>query len=104
MPSGYSIVITRPCTDAPNRYIAESSFGRGLDMEAACTLAKSISGSKCSESLGVARFDYRDWTIILYRSGRVDLRKVRDEADARAAMAELERMFAGAFEEEKIDK
>jgi ArsR family metal-binding transcriptional regulator len=90
-------VITRPCTDAPNRYIAESSFGHGLDMQAVCVLTRSIPGAKCSESLGVAKFDHGDWTIILYRSGRVDLRKVRDEADARTAMAGLERMFAGAF-------
>jgi ArsR family metal-binding transcriptional regulator len=99
MSSGYSIVITRPCTDAPNRYIAESSFGRRLDMQATCVLTRNIQGSKCSESLGVAKFDYGEWTIILYESGRVDLRKVKDEADARAAMAELEHMFAGAFEE-----
>jgi ArsR family metal-binding transcriptional regulator len=99
MPSGYSIVITRPCTDAPNRYIAESSFGHKLDMPATCALTRSIPGSKCSESLGVAKFDYREWTIILYESGRVDLRKVKDEADARAAMTVLEHMFAGAFEE-----
>jgi len=99
MPSGYSIVITRPCTDAPNRYIAESSFGRRLDMSATCELARSIPGAKCSESLGVAKFDYGEWTIILYQSGRVDLRKIRDEADARAAMAELEHMFASAFAE-----
>ena len=100
MPSDYQIVITRPCTDAPNRFIAESSFGRRLNMPATCSAVKNIPGARCSESLGVARFDHRDWTIILYRSGRVDLRKVRDEADARAALGDLERMLAGAFEPE----
>lgn len=100
MPSDYIVVITRPCVDTPNRFIAESSFGRRLDMPATCAKVRSISGAKCSESLGVARFDYGDWTIILYRSGRVDLRKIRDEADAKAAMGELERVLAGAFEAE----
>lgn len=98
MPSDYPIVITRPCTDAPKRYIAESSFGRRLDMQATCGKVKGIEGAKCSESLGVAKFDYNDRTIILYRSGRVDLRKVKDAADAQAAMEELEHMLAGAFE------
>lgn len=97
MPVDYAIVITRPCTDAPNRFIAESSFGRKLDMKAACERAKDIPGAKCSESLGVAKFDYKDWTFILYRSGRIDLRKIKDEADARKAMAEIEEMFNGAF-------
>jgi ArsR family metal-binding transcriptional regulator len=100
MPSDYPVVITRPCVDTPNRFIAESSFGRMLNMPAICTAVREIPGAKCSESLGVAKFDYKDWTIILYRSGRVDLRKIRDEADVRTAMSELERMLAGAFEPE----
>jgi ArsR family metal-binding transcriptional regulator len=94
-------VITRPCTDAPNRFIAESAFGRKLSMPAACEKVKVIPGSKCSESLGVAKFDYKDWTVIIYGSGRVDLRKVKDEADARMAMAELRSMLDGAFETER---
>ncbi|CAJ37490.1 hypothetical protein RCIX2403 [Methanocella arvoryzae MRE50] len=97
MPPDYPIVITRPCTDAPNRFIAESSFGRKLDMQAVCETSKAIPGAKCSESLGVAKFDYKDWTLILYRSGRVDLRKIKDEADARQAMGEIEALFSGCF-------
>lgn len=101
----YNIVITKPCTDAPGRFIAESTFGRKFNMDRLCTLVKAIDGAKdftdvkCSESLGVARFDFKDKTLILYRSGRIDLRKVADESDARAAMAELESVLAGAFEQ-----
>jgi len=97
MPAEYSIVITRPCTDAPNRFIAESTFGRKLDMHIVCEKTGTIPGAKCSESLGVAKFDYLEWTLILYRSGRVDLRKIANEADARKAMGELETMFEDAF-------
>ncbi len=100
MPSDYEIVITRPCTDVPGRFIAETAFGRRLDMDAVCALVGAIAGAKCSASLGVARFDHGGHTVILYRSGRVDLRKVRDTADAREAMGELERLLAGAFEQE----
>ena len=100
MPSDYSVVITRPCVDTPDRFIAESSLGRKLNMQATCATVRDIPGAKCSESLGVAKFDYKDWTIILYRSGRVDLRKIRDEADALTAMGEMEQMLAGAFEPE----
>lgn len=94
----YEIVITKPCTDAPGRFIAESSFGRKFDMGRLCALVKTIDGAKCSESLGVARLDFKGRTLILYRSGRIDLRKVVDERDARAAMAELESVLSGAFE------
>lgn len=97
MPADYSIVITRPCTDAPNRFIAESSFGRKLDMRAVCEKAKELPGAKCSDSLGVAKFDYKEWTLILYRSGRVDLRKIAGEEDARKAMGEIEALFSDCF-------
>lgn len=94
----YNIVITKPCTDAPGRFIAESSFGRKFRMDELCALAKSVDGAKCSESLGVARFDYKDKTLILYRSGRIDVRKVKDADDAQATMSELEALLRDAFE------
>jgi ArsR family metal-binding transcriptional regulator len=94
----YDIVITKPCTDAPGRFIAESSFGHKFSMDRLCSLIKAIEGAKCSESLGVAKFDFKDRTLILYRSGRIDLRKIKDADDARAAMEELEAMLRAAFE------
>lgn len=94
----YTIVITKPCTDAPGRFIAESAFGRRFDMARLCAYVRSVAGGKCSESLGVARFDFKDKTLILYKSGRIDLRKVAGEDDARAAMDELVAALAGAFE------
>lgn len=96
--SGYEVVITKPCTDAPGRFIAESTFGRKFNMGRLCELVKSVDGAKCSESLGVARFDFKDKTLIVYRSGRIDLRKVKDAEEARATMAELEALLRRAFE------
>ncbi|HUL61453.1 MAG TPA: hypothetical protein VLT35_00200 [Methanocella sp.] len=98
MPSDYQIAITRPCRDAPGRFTAESSYGRRLAMAAVCAAVKSFPEARCSESLGVAKFDFGEHTIILYRSGRIDLRRVKDVADAQELMATLERTLAGAFE------
>ncbi len=95
---GYEIVITKPCTDAPGRFIAESAFGRKFNMVRLCAIVKTVDGAKCSESLGVARLDYKDMTLILYRSGRIDLRKVKDAGEARAMMSELEALLSKAFE------
>jgi ArsR family metal-binding transcriptional regulator len=100
MPSDYLIAITRPCRDAPGRFTAESSYGRRLDMAAVCTAVKGFPEAKCSDSLGVAKFEFGEHTIILYRSGRIDLRRVKDVADALAIMREVERTLAGAFEPE----
>ena len=94
----YNIVITKPCTDAPGRFIAESKFGRKFAMDRLCALVKPIEGAKCSESLGVAKFDYKDRTIIIYRSGRIDFRKILDDKDACDIMVELEGLLSGAFE------
>jgi ArsR family metal-binding transcriptional regulator len=94
----YEVVITRPCTDAPGRFIAESAFGRKFNMDRLCALIKNFEGAKCSESLGIARFEYGDNSVILYRSGRIDLRKVKDAEEARATMAELEALLCRAFE------
>lgn len=94
----YEIAMTRPCTDAPGKYIAESSFGRKFAMSRLCDILKEIEGVKCSESLGVAKFDYNGRTLILYRSGRVDLRKIADKQDAGETMSELEAMLEDAFE------
>jgi ArsR family metal-binding transcriptional regulator len=101
----YEIVITRPCTDAPGRFIAESSFGRRFAMGRLCALAKAIDGAKgfsdlkCSESLGVAKFDYRGRTLILYKSGRIDLRRIVDADDALAVMHDIEERLKDAFEQ-----
>ena len=94
----YHIVITKPCTDAPKKFIAESSFGRKFRMDRLCGLLKTMDGARCSESLGVAKFDFKDKTLILYRSGRVDLRKIADRDEAQATMDELAAMLTEAFE------
>jgi ArsR family metal-binding transcriptional regulator len=94
----YNIVITKPCTDAPKKYIAESSFGRKFRMDMLCGLLKNVDGAKCSESLGVAKFDFKEKTLIIYRSGRVDLRKIADREEAQATMDELAAMLKEAFE------
>ncbi len=97
MSPDYQIAITRPCKDAPGRYTAESSYGRRLNMPALCELVKGFPEAKCSDSLGVAKFDYGEHTVILSRSGRIDLRRVRDAEHAREVMGKLEQVIRGAF-------
>lgn len=100
MTSDYQIAITRPCKDAPGKFTAESSYGRQLDMAAVCALVKGYPEAKCSESLGVTKFEYGEHSIILYRSGRIDLRRVRDAEHARRIMEELEGIIREAFKPE----
>lgn len=91
------VFITRPCTEAPGKYAAASSLDRKVDMDRLCVLIKDIKDGKCSASLGVAKFDWEDRTYIVYRSGRVDLRKVSNVEEAGKAMDALESLIGDAL-------
>ncbi len=93
------IRLARPCIDDPSRYIAESRFPQGFDMALLCAhLRKCVmSDLKCSESLGVARFELDDKQVMLYRNGRVDIRRTIDVADARLFLKKVEDIVACAF-------
>jgi ArsR family metal-binding transcriptional regulator len=94
----YDIIITKPCTDDPGKFIAESSFGKKFSMGMLCEKLRDKKNMKCSESLGVAKFDFDGATLIVYRSGRIDLRKISGVKEAGDIMARLEKALEDAFE------
>lgn len=93
------IRLARPCVDDPTRYIAESRFPQGFDMALLCAHLRKcgLTDLKCSESLGVARFELDDKQVMLYRNGRVDIRRTIDVDDARQFLKKLETIVACAF-------
>ena len=58
---------------------------------------------KCSERLGVARFELDGKTILLYRIGRIDIRRTTDIANARLVMEKIEKMVKSAFNDTACD-
>jgi len=46
-------------------------------------------GLKCSVKLGVARFELEDRSVMIYSSGRVDIRKILNTDEARAVMEKI---------------
>ncbi|ADI74659.1 conserved hypothetical protein [Methanohalobium evestigatum Z-7303] len=101
--SDYSIDLTQPCVDDPSKYIAQSRFVKKISMDILCQILQqylnfgSISQLSCSEKLGVARFDFMDKTIILYKSGKIDVRRTSGVEDARNTMKNVEDMISGSF-------
>jgi ArsR family metal-binding transcriptional regulator len=93
------IHIARPCIEDPKLFIAESNFGRGLDMEIVCTILTELAvpEMRCSTRLGVARFRLDDWQIMIYGKGRVDIRRVSNVDDASRAIDQVEKMLQNAF-------
>jgi len=93
------IRLARPCVDDPTRYIAESRFPQSFDMALLCAHLRkcAMSDLKCSESLGVARFELGDKQVMLYRNGRVDVRRTIDVDDARRLLKKIESIVSCAF-------
>ncbi len=93
------IRLSRPCVEDPSRYIAECHLGKKLDMEKLCeVLARAgVTELKCSTRLGVARFLLDGRSVMLYRSGRVDIRRIRNTGEAAVVLEEIVSLVKDAF-------
>lgn len=93
------IKLARPCIEDPARYVAEAALGRCLHIEKACFILRSLgfSGLKCSTSLGVARFELDGRAIMIYQSGRIDIRRVRDIKEASMIVEQVREIISSAF-------
>lgn len=85
------IHLSRPCIEDPSRYIAECHLGNRLDMEKLCEILRNTGAKelKCSIRLGVARFELEGRSVMLYQSGRVDIRRIRNTAEAQNVMEQV---------------
>ena len=93
------IRLSRPCVEDPTRYIAECHFGKKVAMEKLCDLLRKIDAKelKCSLKLGVARFELEGRSVMIYQSGRVDIRRIRTTDEARNVMVQLINMVKDAL-------
>lgn len=94
-----NIRLSRPCVEDPTRYIAECHFGKRLIMEKLCEVLRNIGAGelKCSVKLGVARFELEGRSVMIYQSGRVDIRRIRSIDEAGRVMEQIRRMVKDAF-------
>ncbi len=52
---------------------------------------------KCSIKLGVARFELEGRSVMLYQSGRVDIRRISNVSEAQGVMEQITPMLKEAF-------
>ncbi len=52
---------------------------------------------KCSVRLGVARFELEGRSVMLYRSGRVDIRRIQNTGEARNVLEQIASLVRDAF-------
>ena len=85
------IRLSRPCVEDPTRYIAECHLGKKVDMEKLCELLHGVGakGLKCSVRLGVSRFELDERSVMIYQSGRVDIRRIRNTDEARDVILQI---------------
>jgi len=93
------IRLSRPCVDDPTRYIAECHFGKRVEIDKLCELLRraGAKGVRCSTKLGVARFELEERSVMIYSSGRVDIRKIRNTDEARVVMGKITDMIKEAL-------
>ncbi len=93
------IRLSRPCIEDPSRYIAECHLEKKVDIGKLCDILRSIGVKdlRCSIRLGVARFELEGRSVMIYQSGRVDIRRIRNTDEARGVMEQITDMAKDAL-------
>ncbi len=93
------IRLSRPCIEDPTRYIAECHLGKRVDIGKLCDILHGTGAKdlKCSVRLGVARFELEGRSVMIYQSGRVDIRKIRNTGEAKGVMEQITEMVKDAL-------
>lgn len=93
------IRLSRPCVEDRSRYIAECHLGKRLVMEKLCDVLRrtGVKELKCSIRLGVARFELEGRSVMLYQSGRVDIRRIQNTGEARDVLEQIISLVKDAF-------
>jgi ArsR family metal-binding transcriptional regulator len=70
-----------------------------LVMEKLCDVLGStgVAELKCSIRLGVARFELEGRSVMLYQSGRVDIRRIRNVGEAKDVLEQIISLVKDAF-------
>lgn len=94
------IKLSRPCVEDPSRYIAECDLGKKLVMEKVCQTLRELKAKdmKCSVKLGVARFELEGKSVMIYHSGRVDIRRIKNTDETIYIMNKLASMVKDCFQ------
>ncbi len=85
------IRLSRPCIEDPTRYIAECHLGKRVNIEKLCDILRGTGAKdlKCSVRLGVARFELEGRSVMIYQSGRVDIRRIQNTGEAKGVMEQI---------------
>ena len=85
------IRLSRPCIEDPTRYIAECHLGKKVDIGKLSDILRNIGAKelKSSIKLGVARFELEGRSLMIYQSGRIDIRKIQNTDEVKEIMGKI---------------
>jgi len=74
---------TKPCITEKDRIIASAALDMKPGFDKMCTLLKAeFQNITCSQKLGLVKINWNKKTIIIFKSGKISIRKAEDEDDA----------------------
>jgi ArsR family metal-binding transcriptional regulator len=89
----YNVKTVRPCIGGG--FVVEGHFGKVFSMPHLCTILQGV--AKCSKKLGVARFSHEGCSVIVYKTGRIDVHGVTSEDEAIQFMDDIRLIVEDAF-------
>lgn len=76
----YEITEVSPCGTQKGKVMGEIKLWVDIDKKDFCRIIKEkIKGAKCSEDIGVARFEYDGMSVTLFDDGVVSILKGKDK-------------------------
>lgn len=77
------IIHTKPCITEKDRIIASAILDMKLDFDRICDLLKTeFRNVICSPKLGLVKINWEGKTILIFKSGKISIRKAENEDDA----------------------
>ncbi len=76
-------IYTKPCITEKDRIMANTTLDINLDFERMCDMLKTeFKDVVCSQKLGIVKINWKGKTILIFKSGKVSIRKAESEDDA----------------------
>lgn len=101
-------IVIHPCTTERGKIMVDTRFSSGelgqvekfFDFSSLCSILDAYKDrfqeTKCSPSLGIARVEWKGKAISIFRNGRVKIRRVVDEEDAKRTVKFLASVLWGS--------
>ena len=77
------VINSKPCMTEDGKIIATARLGKHIEISRSYELLRAkFADAKCSEKLGIIKINYMGKTVMVFRNGKISIRKAEDENDA----------------------